>query len=166
MKCSDIIVEKIDQAEADEVLRNLHAMNDPIAPYFQITRNDPKNKGVDSALRGAELMYKKDQTRKSAALAQKSPRTPRNTKLPNTDTTRPNTQIDIKPHSDRFYGNQYTGSLGKGAQYTPGELGRLLGIKPNSAIGKAISAVNTVSKPLRNIRRAFKLGTELASQRR
>lgn len=60
MKISDIIVEEINQDEANQVLQSLIAAGDPTARYFQITRYQTVHTTIDSAQRAAERMYHRD----------------------------------------------------------------------------------------------------------
>lgn len=171
MKLREIMCESIDQQAADELLRGLVASGDPSAPYFQMTRYDTRHSSIDSAQRAAERMYNKVSSElKKVKNTPVKPTTaaPAPTAKVKQPTARPAADSSAEtPYGDRFYGNQYTGSLGRSnARYEPGELGRLLGIKPKSAIGRALGTVTSAAKPLDDLKRAFQLGTSFASRRR
>lgn len=171
MKLREIMCERIDQQAADELLRGLIASGDPTAKYFQQTRNDRRHTTIDSAQRAAERMYNKANSElKKVKNTPVKPTTaaPAPTPKVKQPTDRDTAASSAKTsYGDRFYGNQYTGSLGRSnARYEPGELGRLLGIEPQSAIGRALGTVTSAAKPLYDLKRAFQLGTSFASRRR
>lgn len=172
MKLSDIIIEDTRAAESDEILRQLLALNDPVAPYFASRRQQISN--PDVAMRRAENDYRLARTRdeknkamqqarkKAGATAPAAPVKPEPVSATPVSRTQP---VRTAPgRSDRFYGNQHTGSLGKG--YQPGELGQLMGIRPNSAIGKAIAGAKKITKPVGDLKRAFQIGRDFASRKR
>ena len=161
MKLRELITEAIDQTAADEVLRGLIAAGDTSAKYFQMTRYDTRYKSVDTAQRAAELMAKRAEVNKSTPATAKTA-APAPAKTPK---VQPKAEPEPRDYSDRFYGNQYTGSLG-GKDYQPGELSQLLGIKPGSRIGRAIGAAKSAAKPFDDLKRAFQLGANFASKKR
>jgi hypothetical protein len=178
MRLHEILTEEIDQQEAEKVLSSLIASGDPSAKYFQMTRYDARHSSVVTAQRAAERMAAKELAKQASKTvpgpSAKEPRVP--TKPAPSATPRPSASPprDDNRDDDRnrdnytsgarsgreFYGNQYTGSLGKGS------LSGLLGIKPNSAIGRAIGAVKTATKPLSGLKQAFDLGASLAPKKR
>lgn len=168
MKISDIIVEAIDQKEADELLKSLVAVGDPVAKYFQQTRYDTRHTTIDSAQRAAERMWHKEQR-------SKEPQT-KSTSVPTAEPTSKFTYTSV-PKKDKdkdkqspewgddFYGNRYTGSLNKGRSFEPGELGKLIGVDPDSFIGKTAGAISKVKKPISALAKAFKIGVDSATKR-
>lgn len=166
MKISDIIAEAIDQSEADKVLRSLVASGDPTAKYFQQTRHNAVHTTIDSAQRAAERMARADTDRQAAST----------TSVP-TKKTAPTAKIpaetDVKSaerlpadYGDRFYGNQYTGSLGRGARLGDVDLDIDFDQQGLQTIGKTIGAVKSVAKPFRNLATAFRAGINRAPGKR
>lgn len=111
MKIRDIISEKIDQDEANQVLQSLIAAGDPTARYFQITRYQTVHTTIDSAQRAAERMYHRD---RDAELAR---RQDREEKRKDSD-TQPDQEPKRLPRDDdsrigrsgKKWGNQYYSS--------------------------------------------------------
>jgi len=167
MKISDIIVESIDQQEADEVLKSLFASGDPVAKYFQQTRYNPVHSSIDSAQRAAERMYHADrrrqELRKTSTTVKKD-----TTKFQPIDKSDLSNKKERDPADwgDRFYGNQYTGSLGRSASLGDVDLGIDFDQTGLKTVGKAIGAVKSVTKPFSNIMTAFKSGMNKAPNRR
>lgn len=165
MKISEI-VEAIDQKEADELLKSLVAVGDPVAKYFQQTRYDTRHTTIDSAQRAAERMWHKEQRSKEP----KNKSTAEPTVEPKskfTYTTAPKTDKDKQSPDwgDDFYGNRYTGSLNKGRSFEPGDLGKLMGVDPDSFIGRTAGAISKVKKPISTLAKAFKIGVDSATKR-
>ncbi len=167
MKITDIIVEAIDQKDANDVYNALIADGDSlIAKYFQQTRNNPKYNSLDSALRAAERMAFSDETRAAAqqnkaGVAKDKPQSSFNTpKEPKKAEREP------EDYSDSFYGNQYTGSLGRGASLGDVDLDIDFDQSGLQTIGKTIGAVKAAAKPFSNLATAFKAGMNKAPGKR
>lgn len=129
-----------------------------------------RKNGYRTSLGKAESLYRRQLGKKSQTPAPQKPTpsepTQRSAKTADVHTDLDHTETP-KTYGDRFYGNQYTGSLGRTkSTYEPSELGRLLGIKPKSAIGRALNTVKSAAKPFDAVKRAFQLGTSLAARRR
>ena len=73
---------------------------------------------------------------------------------------------DPEDYSDNFYGNQYTGSLGKGASLGDVDLGINFNQSGLKTIGKTIGAVKAAAKPFSNLATAFKAGMSKAPSKR
>lgn len=166
MKINEIIVEAIDQKDANEVYNALIADGDHLtAKYFQQTRNSPKYGNIDSAMRAAERMASSEE-RKQAA--QQKPSTAkvqptvdnRPALVPKTATREP------EDYSDNFYGNRYTGSLGRGASLGDVDLDIDFDQTGLKTIGKTIGAVKAAAKPFSNLATAFKAGMNKAPGKR
>ena len=167
MKISDIIAEAIDQKEADEVLKSLVASGDPAAKFFQQTRHDPRHTSIDSAQRAAERMAAAEQKRKTAQ--QNEPArsvNPAQASLKKPAAPVKTTKTEPADYSDRFYGNRYTGSLGRGASIGDVDLGIDFDQSGLKTIGKTIGAAKAVAKPFSNLAKAFKAGMNKAPSKR
>ncbi len=164
MKIVDII-ERIDQKEADEVLKSLVSSGDPAAKFFQQTRYDPRHTSIDSAQRAAERMSHAEQKRKSSQERPKDSPTTQTPSVKYTPIKKDKPSAADSDWSDDFYGNRYTGSLNKGRSYEPGDLSRLMGIDPDSFLGRAAGAVSKVKKPVSTLAKAFKIGVDSATKR-
>lgn len=164
MKISDIIVESIDQKEADDVLKSLVASGDPAAKYFQQTRYNPVHTSIDSAQRAAERLWHAEQRRKETqkSIPKKDPAVKPTLAPSNTAAKRK----DPADWGDRFYGNQYTGSLGRGASLADVDLDIDFDQKGLQTIGKTIGAAKAAVKPFSNVMTAFKAGMNRAPSKR
>lgn len=168
MKISDIIVEAIDQKDANEVYNSLIADGDSlIAKYFQQTRNSPKYTSIDSALRAAERMASAEQKRKTAqqnepARSVKPAQAP--IEKPKAEPKR--AERDPEDWGDRFYGNRYTGSLGRGASIGDVDLGIDFDQSGLKTVGKTIGVAKAATKPFSNLATAFKAGMNKAPSKR
>lgn len=168
MKINEIIVEAIDQKEANEVYNALIADGDHLtAKYFQQTRNSPKYNNIDSAMRAAERMASSEERKKAAqqktstaATAKAQPTVDKPTVAPKQSTR------DPEDYSDNFYGNRYTGSLGKGASLGDVDLDIDFDQAGLKTIGKTIGAVKAAAKPFSNLATAFKAGMNKAPGKR
>lgn len=167
MKISDIIVEAIDQAEADEVLKSLVTSNDPAAKFFQQTRYDPRHTSIDSAQRAAERMASIEAKRKGSQ-PNSNPVTDKfNASADKMPKVKPEkVERDPADWGDRFYGNRYTGSLGKGGKIGDVDLDIDFSQRGLKTIGKTIGAAKAVAKPFTNLAKAFKAGMDKAPSRR
>lgn len=166
MKISDIIVEAIDQSEADKVLRSLVASGDPTAKYFQQTRYNSVHTTIDSAQRAAERMARADADRQSASTTSvPTKKTAPTAKIPAKTDAKPAERLPAD-YGDRFYGNQYTGSLGRGARLGDVDLDIDFDQQGLQTIGKTIGAVKSVAKPFRNLDTAFRAGINRAPGKR
>ena len=164
MKINDIIVETIDQAEASKVHNALVSSGDNlIARFFQQTRQNPMYTNIASALRAAEQAADDEEKRISA---KRSSATKKSASAPDT-TPNANKSIDMpKDYGDRFYGNQYTGSLGRSARLGDVDLGIDFDQTGLKTIGKTIGAAKAVAKPFSNLAKAFKAGMNKAPSKR
>ena len=168
MKISDIIIEAIDQKDANEVYNALVADGDHLtAKYFQQTRNSPKYNNIDSAMRAAERMAQAEQKRKALAKSSEID------SKPTSQNAKQKPKVELKPKErdpedwgDRFYGNQYTGSLGRSASLGDVDLGIDFDQSGLKTIGKTIGAVKAVAKPFSNLATAFKAGMNKAPSKR
>lgn len=162
MKISDIIAESIDQKEANEVYSSLIADGDAlIAKYFQQTRNSPKYNSIDSALRAAERMAFSDEQKQSVKLTTKDVVKPQpSVKTPKAEPKK--ADRDPEDWGDRFYGNRYTGSLGKGASLGDVDLDIDFDQQGLKTIGNTIGAAKAAVKPFSNLAKAFKAGMNKA----
>lgn len=164
MKITDIIIESIDQKEANEVYSSLIADGDIlIAKYFQQTRNSPKYNSIDSALRAAERMASAEE-RKKPAQQNSTPKPQLSIEKPKAEPKR--VERDPEDWGDRFYGNRYTGSLGKGASLGDVDLDIDFDQTGLRTIGKTIGAAKAVAKPFSNLATAFKAGMSKAPSKR
>lgn len=167
MKITDIIVEAIDQKEADEVLKSLVASGDPSAKFFQQTRYNPVHSSIDSAQRAAERMAQAEQRRKEPAQISTVTDKPQVSAVKQEPKQGPKKQDrDPEDYGDRFYGNQYTGSLGRGARLGDVDLDIDFDQSGLQTIGKTIGAVKTAAKPFSNLATAFKAGMNKAPGKR
>jgi hypothetical protein len=163
MKISEIITETIDQQAANEVYFALISDGDTeTARAFQRIRTNPKYNDVNSALQAAIRLAQKERNKKLSAPVQRTADTPAS---PQRDTSvkQPAAQSPRGDYSDRFYGNQHTGSLGR--KYEPGELGRLMGIRKDSLVGKTIGVAKQVAKPASDLAKAFRIGKDFAPKK-
>lgn len=166
MKISDIIAEAIDQSEADKVLRSLVASGDPTAKYFQQTRYNAVHTTIDSAQRAAERMARADADRQAASTTSvPTKKTAPTAKIPAKTDAKPAERLPAD-YGDRFYGNQYTGSLGRGARLGDVDLDIDFDQQGLQTIGKTIGAVKSVAKPFRNLATAFRAGINQAPGKR
>jgi hypothetical protein len=166
MKISDIIVESIDQKEADEVLKSLVAAGDPAAKYFQQTRYNPIHTSIDSAQRAAERMYHADQRRKDANTQKPTTKQPAPSLTPSKPQSVKTPRREPAARSDRFYGNQYTGSLGRSASLSDVDLDIDFDQAGLKTIGKTIGVAKAAAKPFSNLAKAFKAGMNKAPSKR
>jgi hypothetical protein len=164
MKISDIIVEAIDQKEADELLKSLVSANDPVAKYFQQTRYNPIHTTIDSAQRAAERMWHKEK-RNNEPHNQDTKVTPKFQLKPEKEPTK-KPERDPADWGDRFYGNKYTGSLGRGGTIGDVDLDIDFSQQGLKTIGKTIGAAKAVAKPFSNLAKAFKAGINKAPSSR
>ena len=157
------ICEAIDQSEADELLKSLVAAGDPVAKYFQQTRYDPRHTTIDSAQRAAERMWHKEQRSKAQADKTTSATdTPKFQVTPKTEPKEPaKKERDPADWGDRFYGNQHTGSLGRGF-----DLDIDMDQRGLKTIGKGINAVKKAFSPVSTIAKAFSTGMQKAPSRK
>jgi hypothetical protein len=166
MKINEIIVEAIDQKEADDVLRSLVASGDPAARYFQQTRYNSIHTTIDSAQRAAERMAKaaadRQSARTAASTAKNAAPAPATLAKPS---AKPAEKLP-KDYGDSFYGNQYTGSLGRGARLGDVDLGIDFDQKGLKTIGKTIDIAKSAAKPFSNLATAFKAGMNKAPGKR
>ena len=168
MKINEIIVEAIDQKDANEVYNALIADGDHLtAKYFQQTRNSPKYSNIDSTMRAAERMASAEERKKAAqqktspvATAKVQPTLDKPTVAPKQLTR------DPEDYSDSFYGNRYTGSLGRGASLGDVDLDIDFDQSGLKTIGKTIGAVKAAAKPFSNLATAFKAGMSKAPGKR
>jgi hypothetical protein len=166
MKISDIILEAVDQKEADEVLKSLVASGDPSAKFFQQTRYNPVHSSIDSAQRAAERMAQAEQKRKASPQATAATK-PQASAVRQQSKQKPEKQDrDPEDYSDRFYGNRYTGSLGRGARLGDVDLDIDFDQSGLQTIGKTIGAVKAAAKPFSNLATAFKAGMSKAPSKR
>lgn len=167
MKISDIIVEAIDQSEADKVFKSLVASGDPAAKYFQQTRYNPVHTTIYSAQSAAERMATADKQRAAARSTTGVPtkKTAPTAKIPAKTDAKPAERLPAD-YGDRFYGNQYTGSLGRGARLGDVDLDIDFDQQGLQTIGKTIGAVKSVAKPFRNLATAFRAGINRAPGKR
>ena len=163
MKINEIIVEDIDQKAADDVLRSLVASGDPAAKYFQQTRHDNIHKSIDSAQRAAERMAKAEADRQSARTAASTAKNA--APVAAKPSAKPAEKLP-KDYGDRFYGNQYTGSLGRGARLADIDLDIDFDQKGLKTIGKTIDIAKSAAKPFSNLATAFKAGMNKAPGKR
>jgi hypothetical protein len=168
MKINEIIVEAIDQKDANDVYNALIADGDNLtAKYFQQTRNNPKYNNIDSAMRAAERLASADERNRTA---QQKPSTPVvNAPQPTINKPAPapkKTERDPSDYSDSFYGNRYTGSLGRGASLGDVDLDIDFDQSGLQTIGKTIGAVKAAAKPFSNLATAFKAGMNKAPGKR
>lgn len=163
MKIVDIC-EAIDQREADDLLKSLVAAGDPTAKYFQQTRYNPVHTTIDAAQRAAERMWHKEQRSKNTAqpTSDNKPRGELTLKTKPTDPEK-TTKKERDPidWGDRFYGNQHTGSLGRGL-----ELDIDMDQKGLKTIGQGIKAVKKAFSPVSSIAKAFSAGMQKAPGRK
>jgi hypothetical protein len=118
MKISEIITETIDQQAANDVYFALISDGDTeTARAFQRIRTNPKYNDVNSALQAAIRLAQKERNKKLSAPVQRTADTPASPQR-DTATKQPAAQPPRGDYSDRFYGNQHTGSLGR--KYEPG----------------------------------------------
>jgi len=166
MKISDIILEAVDQKEADEVLKSLVASGDPSAKFFQQTRYNPVHSSIDSAQRAAERMAQAEQKRKASSQTTAATK-PQASAVRQTPKQEPKkVERDPSDYSDSFYGNRYTGSLGRGASLGDVDLGIDFDQSGLKTIGKTIGAVKAAAKPFSNLATAFKAGMSRATGKR
>ena len=166
MKISDIILEAVDQKEADEVLKSLVASGDPSAKFFQQTRYNPVHSSIDSAQRAAERMAQAEQKRKASSqtTAVTKPQASAVRQAPKQEPKK--AERDLSDYSDSFYGNRYTGSLGRGASLGDVDLAIDFDQAGLKTIGKTIGAVKAAAKPFSNLATAFKAGMSKAPGKR
>lgn len=166
MKINEIIVEAIDQKDANEVYNALIADGDHLtAKYFQQTRNSPKYSNIDSAMRAAERMASSEERKKAAQ--QKTPATAKaRPTVDNPTVASKQATRDPEDYSDNFYGNRYTGSLGRGASLGDVDLDIDFDQAGLKTIGKTIGAVKAAAKPFSNLATAFKAGMNKAPGKR
>jgi hypothetical protein len=166
MKISDIILEAVDQKEADEVLKSLVASGDPSAKFFQQTRYNPVHSSIDSAQRAAERMAQAEQKRKASPQATAATKTQASAVRQQSKQKPEKQDRDPEDYSDRFYGNRYTGSLGRGARLGDVDLDIDFDQSGLQTIGKTIGAVKAAAKPFSNLATAFKAGMSKAPSKR
>ena len=168
MKINEIIAEAIDQKDANEVYNALIADGDNLtARYFQQTRNSPKYNNIDSAMRAAERMASAEERKQAVRQRASTAVTTKPQPTSNKPTVAPKQSIrDPEDYSDNFYGNQYTGSLGKGASLGDVDLGINFNQSGLKTIGKTIGAVKAAAKPFSNLATAFKAGMSKAPSKR
>jgi hypothetical protein len=168
MKINEIIVEAIDQKDANEVYNALIADGDHLtAKYFQQTRNSPKYNNIDSAMRAAERMASADERKRSVQQKTSTPVVNAPQSASNNTTVAPKKATrDPEDYGDSFYGNQYTGSLGKGASLGDVDLDIDFDQSGLKTIGKTIGAVKAAAKPFSNLATAFKAGMNKAPSKR
>ena len=157
------ICEAIDQSEADELLRSLVSAGDPVAKYFQQTRYDTRHTTIDSAQRAAERMWHREQRRKEQSDKSTSVSdTPKFQVTPKAEPKEPvKKERDPADWGDRFYGNQHTGSLGRGL-----DLDIDMDQRGLQTIGKGISAVKKAFSPVSSIAKAFSAGMQKAPSKK
>lgn len=157
------ICEAIDQREADELLKSLVAANDPVAKYFQQTRYNPIHTTIDSAQRAAERMWHKEQRSKEQhGLNTKADNTSKLQFKPEKEPKEPTKkERDPVDWGDRFYGNQHTGSLGRGL-----DLDIDMDQKGLKTIGRGINVVKKAFSPVSSIAKAFGAGMQKAPSRK
>jgi hypothetical protein len=73
-----------------------------------------------------------------------------------------NAERDPEDWGDRFYGNRYTGSLGKGASLGDVDLDIDFDQQGLKTIGNTIGAAKAAVKPFSNLAKAFKAGMNKA----
>jgi hypothetical protein len=168
MKINEIIVEAIDQKDANEVYNALIADGDHLtAKYFQQTRNSPKYNNIDSAMRAAERMASAEERKKAAQQKTSTAATINPQSTDNKPTVAPKKAERVpSDYSDSFYGNQYTGSLGRDTSFGDVDLGIDFDQSGLKTIGKTIGAVKAAAKPFSNLATAFKAGMSKAPGKR
>lgn len=166
MKISDIILEAVDQKEADEILKSLVASGDPSAKFFQQTRYNPVHSSIDSAQRAAERMAQAEQKRKASSQPTAATKSQASAVKQEPKQVLKKQDRDPEDWGDRFYGNRYTGSLGRGASLGDIDLGIDFDQSGLQTIGKTIGAVKAAAKPFSNLATAFKAGMNKAPGKR
>lgn len=167
MKINEIIVEAIDQKEADEVLKSLVASGDPAAKFFQQTRYNPIHSSIDSAQRAAERLAQAEQKRKTSTNSSDKVGKTASRDIKQEPKNEPKKQSrEPGDWGDRFYGNRYTGSLDRGASLGDVDLDIDFDQRGLKTIGKTIGAVKSATRPISKLATAFKAGMNAAPSKR